>query len=303
MREEDRALLRTVAASVALGLGKLAVALFTSSQAVLASAVDSLTDGAVSALNLVLLRQARAPADEGHPWGHGKIEALAALAQGAVLALVVAGLAWNAVSTLAGDEREAPQVGVALAAMAVSMTASLTISTLLSRLAARTGSLVLKTDAVHYRMDLFSGAAVVAGLGVAWATGHAWADAAASLVVCALMARDVWGVLREAVDELMDRPFPPDELEEVERVLRQERRLLGWHDLRTRKAGPFRFVQVHVELPGQMTFAAAHEVVDQLEQALRGALPHCDVLIHPDPAGVQDRTDAAREEGAPGGPS
>lgn len=299
MREEDRALLRTIVATVVLGLGKLAVALFTASQAVLASAVDSLTDGAVSALNLVLLRQARAPADAGHPWGHGKIEALAALAQGLVLAVVVVGLAYNAVSTLIGGEREAPAVGVALAAMGVSMSASFTISTLLARLADKTGSLVLKTDAVHYRMDLFSGAAVVVGLGVAWATGHAWADAAAALLVCGLMAHDVWGVLREAVDELMDRPFPPEEVEEVERVLRQERRLLGWHDLRTRKAGPFRFVQVHVELPGQMTFAAAHDVVDELEHALRAALPQCDVLIHPDPAGVKDRTDAAREDGAP----
>lgn len=294
---EDRALARAIVTTLILGAAKMVVALITRSQALLASAVDSLTDGVVTGFNLFMLRQARMPADEGHPFGHGKVEALAALAQGTVLAIVVGVLAYNAVGALVTPPAEPPEAGLATVAIGVSLATSFAISTFLSRAAQRTGSLVLRTDAVHYRMDLLSGSAVLAGLLVTLATRAAWADAAASLVVCVLMGKDVFGVLREAVDELMDRPFPAEEREAVETVLRAfPGRVLRWHDLRTRKSGPHRFVQVHVVMPADWSFTQAHELSDELERRMRDVLPHCDAIVHADPAGVEDATDTVRGE-------
>lgn len=290
---EDQALKRAIVTTLVLGAIKLVAAIATRSQSLTASAVDSLTDGGVSGFNLWMLREARTPADEGHPFGHGKVEALAALVQGAVLTGVVGYIAWNAIATLRAPPDELPDVGLATVVMLGSLATSLGLSTMLSRAADRTGSLVLRTDAVHYRMDMLSGGAVLAGLGVTWVTGAAWADAAASLVVCLFMGRDVVGVLREAIDELMDRPLPAEEISVVEGVLRSfPGRVLDWHDLRTRKSGPRRFVQVHVELPAQMPFVEAHAITDELERRLRDALPQCEAIVHADPAGVHDATDA-----------
>ncbi|MFZ5481280.1 MAG: cation diffusion facilitator family transporter [Myxococcota bacterium] len=290
---EDRALARTIAATLGMGAAKLAVALLSGSQALLASAADSLTDGAVSGLNLVLVRQAREPADDAHPWGHGKIEGIAAAVQGIVLSAVVVGVGWKAIATLLGPMPEMPRLGVAAIAIVASMIGSLTISTLLAREAARTGSLVLRTDAVHYRMDLLSSGAVLGGLGMAWWTGDARADAVASLLLCAFMAKDVAGVLNEAVHELMDRPLEAEELAVVKRTLESfDGRVISWHQLRTRRSGPHRFVQVHVVLPAQLSFAEAHAISDDVEQALRKAVPNCDVLVHADVEGEHDATDA-----------
>ncbi len=278
-----------IAATLLLGVAKLAVALFTGSQAVMASAADSLGDAIVSGVNLLMVRQAAEPPDEGHPWGHGKAEALASLAQAAVLAIVVTVIAVNAVSTLVGGAGPVPPAGPTLGVMALSMLGSLSISTYLSRAARRTGSLLIKADAVHYRMDLLTGAAVVLGLVASQFLGNGLGDAGASLLVSALMVKDVYGVGREAIDELMDRPLPPEETAQIEAVLREMGApLVSWHDLRTRRSGPHRFVQVHVVLPADIPFAEAHATADAVEARLRGALPNLDVIVHADPEGVED---------------
>ncbi|MDP2311914.1 MAG: cation diffusion facilitator family transporter [Pseudomonadota bacterium] len=286
-------LLVAVVATLLLGAFKLAAALYTGSTAILASATDSLADAAVSGLNLWMMRQAAMPADDGHPYGHGKAEALATLAQGLVLGGLVVAIGWHAVNELAGGTPSAVATGPAMAAMVVSMAGSLGISTFLSRAATRTGSLVLRGDAVHYRMDLYTGAAVFAGLGIAALTGELRADAAASLLVCGIMAKDVVGLLRDAVGELMDRQLPDEERAVVEEVLgRFTTRILGWHDLRTRRAGPSRFVQVHLVLAADMRLIDAHRLAHEVEHAVEAALPGVDVLVHIDAEGADEREEA-----------
>lgn len=278
-----RPLVVAIVATLALGAMKLAAGLVSGSQAVVASAVDSLADAVVSGVNLLLMRQATKPADAGHPWGHGKAEALASLAQAMVLAGVVGFIVFRAVSSLRVAARAPPDAEIAFVVMMGSMAGALAISMYLARAATATGSLILRTDAVHYRMDLFSGAAVVLGLVVGRISGWVSADPIASLVVSALMVKDVFDIGKEAIDELMDRPLPDHETARLVAVLAGfDRRICSWHALRTRRAGPVRFAQVHVVLPPTLTFAEAHSVSSEVEIALRAALPNLDVIVHAD---------------------
>lgn len=284
-----RALRRAILGTLLLGLAKGAAALYTGSNAVGASAADALTDAIVSGANLMMVRAAAAPPDEEHPFGHGKAEGLAGLAQAIFLSLVVIGVARSAILRITG-EAPLPEVGPAIVVMLGSMVGSWLLSRGLRRAAERTGSVVLKADAVHYRMDLLTGIAVVIGLAATWVTQDGRADAIASLVLCAWMAKEIAPIAWEAVHELMDRPFAPSERAEVERVLAGfQSRILGYHDLRTRRSGPHRFVQVHVVLPADMTLREAHRVADDLEAALIEALPECDPIVHLDPDGEADR--------------
>ncbi len=283
-----RPLVIAIAATLCLGAGKLAGAAFTGSQALLASGLDSLADAGVSALNLWLMREASMPADAGHPYGHGKAEALAGLFQGVVLSAVVAGVAQGAVRSLIRGADSPVLAGPAIGVMALSMCGSLAISVGLGRAAARTGSLVLRSDAVHYRMDLWTGLAVVVGLAATHLFSEPRLDAIASLLVCGWMARDVVGLLRSAVDELMDSPLPPEEQAAVEAALRSfAGRVRSWHELRTRRAGPRRFVQVHVVLPADLSFAAAHALSDEVEAAIFASIPSADVIVHADVDGPE----------------
>lgn len=272
-----------IISTLLLGGAKLALALITGSRAILASAADSLGDAVVSGVNLLMVKQAAVPPDEGHPWGHGKAEALASLTQAVLLGGVVAGVAWTAIRALMAPTGAAPDTTVGMVGMLVAMVGSFGISTFLARAAKRTGSLVLAADAVHYRMDLFTGAAVVLGLGATWLTGRAEADAVASIVVSGLMVKEVWGLAREAIDELMDRPLPQEEVEKLEAALRTfGEPVRSWHDLRTRRSGPRRFVQVHVALPPTLSFAAAHATTHSVEEHLKTVLPLVDVIAHAD---------------------
>ena len=282
------ALKRAIIGTLLLGVAKVAAALLTGSSAVGASAADALTDALVSGANLVLVRAAAAPPDPGHPFGHGKAEALAGLAQAAFLTAVVAGVAKSGIDRLI-QGAQMPVVGPAVLVMLGSMAVSFVLSRGLKRAAEQTGSLVLRADAAHYRMDLWTGSAVVVGLLVTAITGDARADAVASLVLCAWMAREIAPIAIDAVGELMDRPLDRMEHAAAEAVLASfGARISGWHDLRTRRAGPWRFVQVHVELPGDLTLREAHRVADDLEAALCQALPGCDAIVHMDPAGETD---------------
>lgn len=282
-----------IGATLVLGAAKAAVAVATGSQAVAASAADSLADAVVSGVNLLMMRQAARPADAGHPWGHGKVEALASLAQSLVLAGIIVVIAIRALASLvAAGSGAVPVVGPAFVAMCLSVGCSLGISAFLARAASSTGSMVLSADATHYRMDVYSGAAVLAGLALARLTGSGIADSLAALVVSGLMVRDVWALGRDAVDELMDRPLPPDKQARIAAVLAGFTAVRSWHDLRTRRAGPIGFVQVHVVLARSLGFAEAHRITDEIEAAMRAVFPELDVLVHADVEGEPDRTDA-----------
>lgn len=275
-----------ITATLVLGAVKLAAALVTGSSAVLASAADSLADAGVSGLNLWAMRHAARPADPGHPYGHGKAEALASLAQGVVLSAIVVGVGRGAIQRLLG-EAPAIDTGPAMLAMLVSMVGSTAISAYLSRAATRTGSLVLRSDAVHYRMDLWTGLAVLVGLVGVRFFDVPQADPVASLLVCGIMGRDLVGLFRDAVGELMDRPLPAEEHAAVEAALAGfAGRLRGWDDLRTRRAGPDRFVQVRLLLPGELTLTEAHALAHEVEDGIRAAVPGVDVLVHVDVDGA-----------------
>jgi len=275
-----RALNRAIVGTLALGAGKAVAAGLTGSTALAASAADSITDGAITAANRWMLITAAQPADPGHPYGHGKAEALASLAQAVILGGVIAGITWRAVSHLVTPV-EAPDAVPALGVVLASLVGSALLARSLRRAADATGSLVLRADAAHYQMDLASGAAVVVGLGLGTLTGSAIPDSLAALVVSGLMAREVWRIGQDAVGELMDQALPPDEQARLETVL-ASMPLRGWHDLRTRRSGPHRFVQVHVELDPGLTLGEAHAVADGVEAALRQAVPGCDPIVHVD---------------------
>lgn len=278
-----RALRRAILGTLVLGVAKAAGAWWSGSHAVGASAADALTDALVSGANLVLVRAAAAPPDASHPFGHGKAEALAGLAQAAFLSVVIVGVGRSAVLRLMSGG-ELPLVGPAVLIMVGSMVSSYLLSRGLQRAADQTGSLVLRADAAHYRMDLWSGTGVLLGLVLSQILGDARIDAAASLLLCFWMAREVVPIAIDAVGELMDRPLDAMEQGKAEAVLAAfADRISGYHDLRTRRAGPRRFVQVHVELPGELQLREAHRIADDLEEALRTALPGCDPIVHIDP--------------------
>jgi ferrous-iron efflux pump FieF len=270
-----------VVASV-LGAAKLLAAIFTGSVALAASFVDSLMDVFASSVNLVACRVATRRPDEEHRYGHGKAEGLAGMFQGAVVGFSAVYLIVESVRRLFRPT-EVVHDEWGMAAMGFAAVSSIALTRFLRRTARATGSVALHADSAHYASDALMNLAVLGGLVLVRATGLVWIDAALGLAVAGFVLRSSWSVLRLSVDELMDRSSPADIERVREVVAREVPEVRGIHDLRTRRAGPTRFVDLHVSLDRRLSFPDAHRLSERVVQAIEAAFPGTSVQVHADP--------------------
>ena len=283
-----RAALASVSLALVLLVAKGWAAYQTGSTAMLGSLADTALDVIASLTTLLGVRIAAMPADHDHRFGHGKAEALVALAQVVLIAISAIGIAWRAVDRLIhGAETQALGDGVAVSLLAIVFT--FVLLWYQRRVIARTGSVAIKTDNVHYKSDLMLNGAVIVALVLEQALRVAGADAVFGIAIALWL---VWGAFRassEAVNQLMDREWPEDERQQFLAAAAAFPELEGLHDLRTRKSGTLRFVQFHVWVPARWTVQEAHDRLDAVEEALQVRFPGTEILIHVDPEGQTDR--------------
>ncbi|XXX82646.1 cation diffusion facilitator family transporter [Sorangium sp. So ce134] len=267
-----------------LALGKLVAGQLGHSMAVTASAVDSLMDLFASSANALAIQLAHAAPDRSHPFGHAKIETLATAGQG----LLIGG---SGVYLLIEGIRRllSPQplrlAAVTLGAMAAAALVTAALVAYLGRVAARTGSSAIQADAVHYRTDIAANVAVLLGVALTYATGLSRLDGLLSIAVAAYVLASAGALLRLGVRDLIDTSAPEERVAAIEAALdamRARGELLGHHGLRTRVAGRTLFVDVHIELPGDMRLARAHATGDRARDAILAVEPDAEVLVHID---------------------
>ncbi|GAA5192627.1 cation diffusion facilitator family transporter [Ferrimonas gelatinilytica] len=271
----------SVATAVVLILAKLAAWLLSGSASLLASLTDSMMDAMASLVNFYALRLALQPADHHHRFGHGKAEPLATLAQSGFI------LGSAMLLLFHGVERVFSPVEVSHSGLGIGVTLFAILATLLllaiqRRAVAATGSTAIAADALHYRSDLLLNGAVLLALALAqW--GMAWADGAFAVVIALYIGWGAAGLGHEAVQLLLDREADPDIRLKVVELVEQDGNVRGIHDLRTRVSGNTLCVQMHLELDAQLLLRDAHAIADGVEQRIRRAFPHADIIVHQDP--------------------
>lgn len=276
----------SVAVAVILVLAKVVAWKLTDSVSLLSSLVDSLLDGVASVITLVAVRQALAPADAEHRFGHGKAEALAAVGQSAFIA-------GSALFVLieAGTRLAVPQPVAAgwigIAVMALSIAATLGLVTVQHYVIRQTRSVAIRADSLHYTGDLLMNASVIVALVLATETGWLWADPVFGLAIGLFILWTAAGIVRTALNDLMDRELPDADRRRIADLALEDDRVLALHDLRTRSAGPNTFIQLHLEMDGGLTLRDAHAIADAADRRIGRAFPDAEVLIHQDPVSHQ----------------
>jgi len=291
--ENRRIRLRTarfsLGSAVTLCVLKFVVGIVSGSLGVLASALDNVADIFMSTVNFLSIRKAMDPADESHPYGHGKVETMATLFQGGVIALTGAGVVWEAVRRL--REGKAPEgfgLDVGILVMAFSVVASWAISSRIRKAGEETGSSALQADALHFRTDVYSGSGILFSLLLYRFTGWKWLDPGVALAVGVYIVVAALPLLRTAVDDLMDHTLPPDTVEAIVRIIEEHRPMvLEWHDLRTRRSGSETHVDFHVVVCREHSLEDAHRVADHLEHDIRQLLGSAHVVTHIDPCDIE----------------
>lgn len=278
-----RAPLVAVAGAAFLVALKAAGAWVTGSLALGSAAIDSLIDVFISAANFLVLRRAAAPPDAEHAYGHGKFESLAALGQGLFLAAAGVGLVVAGIGRLTSDEL--PREGaIGMMVLALSIAVSWGIARHLRRAAEAAGSPALRADSLHYASDLWVNGAALIALVVIRFTGWAPADPLVAIGVAVYVFRSAAGLILEAMGDLSDRGLPEPELRRIEGIVAAFRpRITGMHDLRTRRSGGQSFIELHLEIPHETTFEAAHQVMVEVLRAIEEEIPRSKVFVHGDP--------------------
>ena len=215
------------------------------------------------------------PADHDHRFGHGKAEALVALAQVVLITFSAIGIAWRAVDRLInGAQTEAMGDGIAVSLLAIGFT--FVLLWYQRQVIARTGSVAIKTDNVHYKSDLMLNGAVIVALVLDQAFHIAGADALFGIVIALWLSWGAFRASKEAVNQLMDREWPEEERQAFLDAAAAYPELQGLHDLRTRKSGTLRFVQFHVWVPADWT-VRTHDRLDRVEEELQHRFPGTDL--------------------------
>ena len=270
-------------AVIGLVVLKVLVAVITGSISISAQAVDSFLDLFAIAIIFFAISVASKPADEEHPFGHGKVEGIAAVAQG-VLILAVGGLIiYSAIRRIiAGSTVELTEAGIGL--MLVSIVTSIFLSRHLFKVSRATNSIALEAVARNITTDVYSAAGVLVALVAIRFTGLGIFDPIVALGVALFILKTAYDIMRKSFRELVDVRLPRAEEEEIiASITEHSGQLAGFHEVRTRRAGGQRFIDLHLMLPKNASLEEAHQMCDHLEQDIENRLPNSSVTIHVEP--------------------
>ncbi|HSS33586.1 MAG TPA: cation diffusion facilitator family transporter [Solirubrobacterales bacterium] len=274
----------SIASNTILIAIKLAAGALTGSIAIITEAVHSMIDLVASVIAYFSIRAADEPADAEHPYGHEKVENLAAAIEG-MLILVGAGvIVYEATHQLVvGTSVE--RLGVGIAVMGFSVVANLGVSSVLSRQAKATESQALEGDAAHLRTDAMTSAGVLFGLALVQVTGNAAFDPITALVVAVAIVWAGFRILRRSSAVLVDEALPDAEMDRIETAIAAARtpEVAGYHKLRARRAGSRRHIDFHVQYRSGTSLERAHELAHVMRAAIEAEIPQAEVLIHVEP--------------------
>lgn len=281
-RAVQRVLLAILVLNAAVFAAKAAYAVWSGSLAIASDAVHSMLDAAANVMGLVVLRFAEAPPDQGHPYGHRKLEVVAAAAIGVSVGIAAVRFAWDAIDALLSS-RPAPAVSaVGFAVVGGTWLVNLVVARYEARRARELDSAFLAADAAHTASDLLVTAGVAASFTASY-FGAAWADPAGALLIIVFIGRIAWRILSANITVLIDRAVV-----EADRVAELARAVDGVEDvhrIRSRGTSAAAHVDLHLLIDGDLPLRDAHAIAHTVEESLRREIPSItDVTIHMEPA-------------------
>jgi ferrous-iron efflux pump FieF len=272
----------SVAVAGTLIVIKIIAYVMTGSVALLSSLIDSILDAFASTINLFAVRHALSPADAEHRFGHGKAEPLAGLGQAAFIIVSSIFLIFEALNHLI-NPRQIDNGLTGIIVIVVSLLLTIALVRYQKYVVQRTNSLAVAADSIHYVSDVVMNLSVIAALVCsAWLDWPA-ADPLFALAIAAYIIYSAWTIVTNAFNQLMDRELPDSDRERIAAIARRHAEVRNLHELRTRASGKDIFIQLHLEMNGEISLNTAHRIADEVEREIKDAFPGADVLIHQDP--------------------
>lgn len=272
----------SVISNSALIIMKLVVGVISGSVSIISEAIHSAMDLIAAIIAFFSVRVSDNPPDSKHPYGHGKIENISGVIEG-ILILVAAGwIITEAVKKLLGDTIELESIGIGSVVMLISAVVNTLVSRKLYKVARETHSVALEADALHLKTDVYTSLGVAVGLGLILVTKINWFDPVVAILVALFIIRESFHLISRAFTPLIDTAWGDKDIYELEQTLNKMQ--VNYHDLRTRVAGNYRFVDLHIQIPENESVGNAHQYCDMIESELTRNFENLSVNIHVEPS-------------------
>jgi len=272
----------SIVSNTLLILMKLAVGLISGSVSILSEAIHSSMDLVAAVIAFFSVRVSDNPPDSRHPYGHGKIENISGVIESLLIFIAAVWIIFEAVRKLLGEKIELDSIALGSVVMLISALVNTYVSRRLYKVAQATNSVALEADALHLKTDVYTSLGVSIGLALIIVTGINWLDPVIAILVALFIIREAYHLMMKAFTPLLDTAWNLSEIEELETRLKQLE--VSYHDLRTRVAGNYRFVDIHIEIPEDVSVGKAHKYCDKIEDELTGAYENLTVTIHVEPS-------------------
>lgn len=269
----------------------------TESVTILSSLMDSTMDALASLIALIGVRQAMRPQDANHRYGHGKYESLSALLQSVFIFGSSFFLYYEAMSRFFNPKPIA-NIELGVGVMALSIVLTIVLVVLQTYTIKRTNSAAISADSLHYKSDLLMNISIIAALVLADMTGYTVFDPLFAFFIAMFMMRAAYDIGKESFDVLLDAEIAPEDRAKIIAIASSHPKVQAVHDMRTRHNGQRIFIELHAEIDGAMSLKDSHDVTEDVERMIYDAFPNAEIIIHQEPAGIDDhRIDAVIEGG------
>lgn len=260
---------------------KVAAGIMSGSVSIISEAIHSAMDLMAAIIAFFSVRVSDNPPDSRHPYGHGKVENISGVIEAILIFIAAIWIIVEAVKKITEGSHELESIGIGSLVMLVSAVVNTIVSRRLYKVARETHSVALEADALHLKTDVYTSLGVSAGLGLILLTGIYWFDPIVAILVALLIIRESYSLLRRAFNPLLDEAWSENEVDELKTVLKEMN--VPYHELRTRIAGNYRFLDLHLELPKDQSVESAHNYCDMIEEKLNSRFLNLNVTIHVEP--------------------
>ena len=287
MRLEKKATVVSTSVATLLVLIKMTVGIFSGSIAVLASAIDSLLDLTVSLFNFFALNNAEKNPDENFNFGRNKIEPLAAVIEGSVISFSALFILYESLVKIT-HPRDMSFMSESILVMLISLVITIGLVVFLNYVAKKTGNMVIKADALHYKTDIFSNGAVLIALALISMTGEQLIDPILGIGIAIFMIYSSIPIIKEGILMLLDAALPEENIQQIKNILQAsiaKGETNDYHFLQTRESGSHIFISVHIVFNVSISLYDAHVISDKLELQIKQLFPDkkVHIIIHMDP--------------------
>ena len=272
----------SILSNTVLVILKLAVGLYAGTVSLISEAAHSAVDLVAALIAFYAVKKAVQPPDKEHAYGHGKFENLSSAVEALLIVVAAVWIIYESIQKFSHQmQPEFLEYGIVI--MLVSILVNYYVSGRLMKVAKLTQSQALEADGLHLRADIWTSVGVLVGLAAIKLTGWVWLDPLIAIVVACIIFKAGYSMTIESARELTDMSLPPEDEETIEAIIRRHRLVIGFHQLRTRRSGAYRLIDMHILLDRNMHLSQVHDICDQLERQIKEAFGMCDVIIHAEP--------------------